>query len=105
MEFHQAQLERSCRACGNRLRTTKGKGRAFSCSAYVSELLQTFSLDVTTDTIEVHPLQFCFSCQGIIRRKAAAAKKGVPYNTPALHNFFKWTIHREGDCKVSKQEQ
>jgi hypothetical protein len=102
MEFHQGQLEKSCRVCGNRLRTTKGKGRAFNCSAHMPQLLQTFSVDVISDNKEIHPPQFCFSCFGIIRRKAAATKKGVPYTTPALHNTYTWTTHREGDCRVSK---
>ncbi len=102
MDFHLGQLEISCRVCGIRLRTTKGKGRAFDCSTNASQLLQTFSLDVSLDSRDIHPLQFCFSCYGIIRRKAAAVKKGVPYTTPALHNTFPWTMHREGNCMVNK---
>lgn len=84
MDFHLEQLGKSCRVCGNRLKTTKGKGRAFDCSAHASQLLETFSLNVSDDANDIHPSQFCFSCYGTIRRKAAAAKKGLPYTSPAL---------------------
>ena len=103
MDFHLDQLEKCCRVCGNRLRTTKGKGRAFDCSAHASQLLETFSLDVSDDSKEIHPLQFCFSCYGTIRRKVAAVKKGLPYTSPALHNTFTWTTHSI-NCSVSKAQ-
>ena len=99
-DFHQEQLEMSCRVCGNRLRTSRGKGRAFDCSTNAAQLLETFSLDVRSDDRQTQPTQFCFSCYGVIRRKASAVKKGLPYTT--AHNTFTWTLHKERDCSVSK---
>ena len=98
-DFHQEQLEMSCWVCGNRLRTSRGKGRAFDCSTNAAQLLETFSLDVRSDNRQTQPTQFCFSCHGVIRRKASAVKKGLPYTTahntflpPVAQPFYKQTL-------------
>ena len=100
MDFHKEELMKSCRVCGRRLRSSKGNGRAFECSKYHQELLKTFSVDITNDNSDIHPPQFCFSCYGVIRRKAAADNKGLPYITPAIKNQYSWHEHKEGNCNV-----
>ena len=103
MEFHKEQLLKCCRVCGRRLKTAKGVGRSFPCSSNSELLLDTFSIDVTQDDTDTHPPVYCFSCQGVIRRKTLADKKGVPYSTHATHILYQWYRHREGECKVQNK--
>ena len=100
MEFHKEHLLKCCRVCGRRLKKSKGVGRTFGCSSNSKLLLETFLLDVTQDYSDTHPPEYCFSCQGVIRRKVAADKKGLPYHTSATHNLYEWSTHMEGECKV-----
>ena len=67
MEFHHAQLKKSCRVCGRRLKTARGDGRSFDCLKFQREIEQTFSIDISSDDPATHPLQFRFSCHGVIR--------------------------------------
>ena len=100
MEFHHAQLEKSCRVCGRRLKTARGNGRSFDCLKFHIEIKHTFSIDISSDDPATHPLQFCFSCHGVICRKASALKKGVPFSSPAIHNHFHWSGHSDDSCNV-----
>ena len=101
MEFHKEQLLKSCRVCGKRLRTFQGKGRSFACTSNCKLLLETFAIDVSQDQSDTHPPEYCFGCHGVIRRKVAADKKGLPYSTHAKHNLFKWHTHIEEVCEVN----
>lgn len=103
MDFHQEQLEKSCRVCGRRLKNARGKGRAFACTTHHTQLLDTFSVDISSDASDIHPPQFCFSCYGVIRRRTAAAKKGLPYSSSALQATFQWSMHTEDSCNVRTQ--
>ena len=100
MEFHKEQLQKCCRVCGRRLKTFNGKGRSFACTSNSKLLLETFSIDVSQDYSDTHPPEYCFSCQGVIRRKVAADKKGLPYNTHTTYNLFQWYTHTEEVCEV-----
>lgn len=100
MEFHQEELLKSCRVCGRRLKSAKGVGRAFDCSSKKTLLVETFGIDIGGDDSAIHPPQFCFSCEGVTRRKIAVDKKGVPYKTHAMHNVYQWSMHREENCNV-----
>ena len=88
MEFHKEQLQKCCRVCGRRLKNFNGKGRSFACTSNSKLLLETFSIDVSQDHSDTHPPEYCFNCQGVIRRKVAADKKGLPYNTHTTYNLF-----------------
>jgi hypothetical protein len=102
MDFHREQLKKSCRVCGKRLKTVRGNGRALDCSKHQVELLETFSVNISSDNISTHPRQFCFSCYGVIRRRVAATKKGLPYSSPAIHSTFEWPMHTDNTCNVRK---
>ena len=102
MDFHLDELLKCCRVCGKRLKTSRGCGRAISCHEHHTELLDTFEVDTRSDDSDTHPPQFCFSCYGVVRRKAAAAKKGLPYTSPALQSTFQWTTHTDNSCHVRK---
>lgn len=99
MEFHIEQLQKCCRVCGKRLKNAKGVGRSFSCTNNSKLLQEVFKLDVSQDDSEIHPLEYCFACHGVIRRKLQADRKGVPYRTNAIANQFQWHKHKE-ECEV-----
>ena len=97
MEFHHAQLEKSLR---QETQTARGNGRSFDCLKFQREIEQTLSIDISSDDPATHPLQFCFSCHGVIRRKALALKKGFFFSSPALHNHFHRSGHIDDSCNV-----
>ena len=100
MEFNHAQLKKSCRVCGRRLKTARRNGRSFDCLKFQREIEQTLSIDISSDDLATHTLQFCFSCHGVICRKALALKKKVPFSSPALHNYFHWSGHSDDSYNI-----
>ena len=81
-KFDKKQFLKCCRVCGRRLKTAKGVGRSFTCSSNSNSSWKHFQLEYDTDT---HPTEYCFACQGMIRRKISADKKDFPYSTHSTH--------------------
>ena len=97
MEFHLEQLGRHCRVCGGRLSKAKGKLVAYTCREYQEHLLASFSLDVTQDEPEVHPLHFCQSCYCSMKRSTKAVRDGACFSTSKI--VYEWKEHTQ-DCSV-----
>jgi hypothetical protein len=95
MEFHIKELKKVCRVCGNRTNKAKGRERVHLVAQHKESLATVFSLDVSGDTVDTHPIHLCHSCKTLIRcweKRGGAA--------PAVERVYKWTKHSDTDCKV-----
>ena len=97
MDFHLEQLGRHCRVCGGKLAKAKGKVVTYSCGDYEEDLQTSFSLDVTRDDPQVHPLLFCQSCYCSMKRSTKAVSDGACFSSSKV--CYNWKEHSE-DCSV-----
>ncbi len=98
-ETHKAALERLCRVCGRSLLASKGKrATKYQCSEKVSELSDTFGLDISSDNPSIHPQCYCHPCKNIIYFTQRAKANKTEYNPTSLH-IHKWVDHNE-PCSV-----
>ena len=92
MEYHQDQLQKHCRICGNRLSKTKGRPQpVYSCADYTDDL---GSGDAVEDL--TLPPHYCNVCFMRLRRLKKARLSGTPSH-PII--AMEWTPHTE-NCKV-----
>lgn len=100
MEFHQQQLHKHCRVCGNRLNKAKGRAQpVYSCKEHSADLSEFAGVsDVPIEDSEVFPQWYCNSCKSRLNRAKAAAKDGLPF--PAI-TAMEWSPHQEG-CNVGE---
>lgn len=96
MDFHTSELVKVCRVCGKRVSKAKGKERSNVCMKYRKELAEVFSIDVSSDCEDIHPLQFCQSCRVAIGNWYT--RGGI---SPSVGRVFQWTKHAESECRVS----
>ncbi|XP_063958309.1 V(D)J recombination-activating protein 1-like [Lytechinus pictus] len=63
MEQHIKCLSLLCRFCGRRVITELGKkGHSYSVSTYHQIILEKFNIDISEDTLDIHPNKFCSTC-------------------------------------------
>ena len=91
-----------CRVCGGRLRSAKKRSTTYNCTEHHQLLQATFSIDVSSDSKEIHPQKFCNSCYAATCRHQTAASKGVPYRHSI--RVFTWEKHQEEGCTVSSNQ-
>ena len=96
-QYHHHQLAKHCRICGNRQQKAKSKTTTYDCTGHREQLLQAFRVDISSDTEDIHPIQFCQHCYCAMQRARTAAAKGVPYTTSVI--TYKWQQH-SSDCRV-----
>ena len=98
MEYHQDQLQKHCRICGNRLSKTKGRPQpVYSCADYTDDLVTFVGLG-SGDAVEdlTLPPHYCNVCFMRLRRLKKARLNGTPSH-PII--AMEWTPHTE-NCKV-----
>lgn len=103
MEFHQQQLQKHCRVCGNRLNKAKGKAQpVYSCKEHSGDLSEFAGIsNISTEDSEVFPQRYCNPCQSRLNRAKVAAKDGLPF--PSI-TAMEWSPHQEG-CNVCEITQ
>ena len=62
---------------------------------YAKELGDCFSIDVSSDQEDIHPLHFCHSC-----RRAVGHRAGDTPMTPSEHRVYVWEKHSATECMV-----
>ena len=98
MEYHQDQLQKHCRICGNRLSKTKGRPQpVYSCADYTDDLVTFVGLG-SGDAVEdlTLPPHYCNVCFMRLRHLKKARLSGTPSH-PII--AMEWTPHTE-NCKV-----
>lgn len=63
MEYHTNELKKVCRVCGKRLSKAKGRDRSYLVSDNNKELAEVFGIDASSDSPDIHPVNFCHSCR------------------------------------------
>ena len=56
--YHNEQLRKHCRICGNRLHKAKAKATAYTCANYQEQLLLACKIDISCDSDDTHPATF-----------------------------------------------
>lgn len=97
MEYHTNELGKVCRVCGKRLNKAKGRERNYLVAEHSKELATVFSIDVSSDCDDTHPLQLCHTCSTFMRFWQT---RGV--DTPSVGRVFIWAQHSEPECMVRK---
>ena len=99
MEYHQTELQKCCRVCGQRLNSSKAKYKAtsYKVEAFQDHLQLAFGFDVRKDVPTVHPRSFCKVCKVAMVRQVEAKTKQIPYKSSV--KIYQWEEHKE-DCKV-----
>ncbi len=98
MEFHINELKKVCRVCGKRAQKAKGKERLYLVHQHRDALATVFSIDVSGDTEDTHPLQFCYSCHTQMRNW-----KKRSGTAPPVDRVYTWDRHSETDCMVGRR--
>ena len=96
--LHEQALGNLCRVCGNNLHKARV---SFKCADYVPELIQTFSIDVSTENPKIHPTLFCHACYMVTKREQKADQEKKPFLRST--EVFQWNLHSEGSCSVCTQ--
>ena len=98
-EYHQNQLRKRCRVCGNVLLGKKStKSTVYICSANQKELLSAFGIDVCRDKYTVHPENFCNTCN----TKMHQYNKATDIKSKII--VAEWQEHTEG-CTICETFQ
>ncbi|CAI8020577.1 hypothetical protein GBAR_LOCUS12297, partial [Geodia barretti] len=89
-DFHQEELQKHCRVCGNKLRDRN----IYKCSntAY-RERLALLGVNCDHDVETVHPKYFCNQCY-----RSAQRQHTSPGSTQI--QLFLWREHSESSCEV-----
>lgn len=100
MEYHQEQLTKHCRVCGNRLNKAKGRAQpVHSCAEHATDLAALAGvLSASTEDSTVYPQHYCNPCHSMLTRARKAAKDGLPFHSISA---VEWLPHQEG-CKVGE---
>lgn len=98
MDFHQQQLQKHCRICGNRLNKAKGRQQpVYSCREHADDLAACAGVMMaSTEDSAVFPQWYCNLCHSLLHRAKLAAKEGLPFRSITAQE---WSPHQEG-CKV-----
>lgn len=96
MEYHTNELGKACRVCGKRVSKAKGRSRSFLVAQHSQELAEVFSIDVSSDSEDIHPLSFCLPCRAFMG--SWHTRKG---DAPAVGRVYTWAKHTDPDCVVS----
>ena len=94
MDQHSAKLQQRCRVCGNLL-VAKGKRKkpSYKCTEFSERLSSVFSIYITNDVLEIHPLLFCYLCKQVMDRCT------THYSST---NIYQWEAHTDEGCMVKK---
>ena len=87
---HLVALKNLCRVCGRSI-VTKAVKVKYPCSEHNEKLYNTFGIDTTLDSPDMHPQHFCHSCKNILYR---ASKAGYVHRTEV---FQGWNDHTTED--------
>ena len=103
MEYHQSQLSKHCRICGERLHSSKAKYKStvYDVEAYHDQFRLAFGIFVQADSPVIHPTKFCKVCKVAMGRIVECKTKGTPYKSSLI--VFTWEGHTD-QCKVLLQE-
>ena len=96
MEYHRGELKRVCRVCGRRVNKAKGRERQYLVTEFTRELGEVFRIDVSGDSDDIHPRQFCHPCRTTIKNWHTRGR-----DAPSVGRVFTWTKHHEKECTVS----
>ncbi len=101
MDYHQEQLQKHCRICGNRLNKAKGRQQpVYSCKEHVADLVgYTGVQNISTNDSNIFPQLYCNPCHSRLNRAQRAANDGVPF--PSI-SAMEWSPHQQEDCTVSR---
>ena len=100
-EFHASALKAMCRLCGK-----LAKKRKKICSNYAADILSTYSIHVTVDKSDTHPINFCGLCYDEIRN---VKNKKISTETLSKTRITKneidimWIKHSQSGCKICDQ--
>lgn len=100
MEYHQEQLLKHCRICGNRLNKAKGRSQpVYSCTEHSADLAELAGVpNASSEDCLVYPQSYCNTCSSKLKRAKQAAKDGFPFPSIVA---MEWFPHEEG-CKVGR---
>ena len=91
---HEEALRKLCRVCGGPINVHRV---SYSCAEHQDSLKKAFSIEVLSDTDEIHPARFCMRCSSLMKRKLKALEEGKYYMQSK--QIFKWTKH-DSNCNI-----
>lgn len=98
LEFHQSQLKKVCRICGDYSGQKNDKYKhKLDKEELIEKLLYTFGVDVNGNSLDVHPTNCCNCCYS----KCIKAEKDTLYKTHTIPVL--WEKHGEDNCKTCER--
>ena len=91
---HEEALRKLCRVCGGPINIHRV---SYSCAEHQDSLKKAFSIEVLSDTDEIHPARFCMRCSSMMKRKLKALEEGKYYMQSK--QIYKWTKH-DSNCNI-----
>ena len=103
LQAHRSALSELCRICSNRAQTHKekcGPKKAILITSRKDKVLDTYGIDISTDTPDVHPTHICTTCtRNLYDTKASIALIEKRRDNAAAINAL-WTEHTDNHCKA-----